>query len=123
TTWNQFADEAAAGHVSYLKSDVNSSSVTFSTEADRGHKETIGVPTPHQMDLVIASIPATAGTEIDGTTTGSSPWWSILEYILPFVLIFGFWIFLMNQVQGGGSKVMSFGKSRAKRLSVDSPKI
>ncbi|HWX75285.1 MAG TPA: ATP-dependent zinc metalloprotease FtsH, partial [Solirubrobacteraceae bacterium] len=34
-----------------------------------------------------------------------------------------FWIFLMNQVQGGGSKVMSFGKSRAKRLSADSPKI
>ena len=29
----------------------------------------------------------------------------------------------MNQVQGGGSKVMSFGKSRAKRLSADSPKI
>ena len=29
----------------------------------------------------------------------------------------------MNQMQGGGSKVMSFGKSRAKRMSVDSPKI
>ena len=43
--------------------------------------------------------------------------------MLPFVLFFGFWIFLMNQVQGGGSKVMSFGKSRAKRLSADSPKI
>jgi ATP-dependent Zn protease len=39
------------------------------------------------------------------------------------VIFIGFWIFLMNQVQGGGSKVMSFGKSRAKRLSVDSPKI
>ncbi|HEX3255136.1 MAG TPA: ATP-dependent zinc metalloprotease FtsH, partial [Gaiellaceae bacterium] len=34
-----------------------------------------------------------------------------------------FWIFLMNQVQGGGSKVMSFGKSRAKRMAPDSPKI
>src|SRR6202011_1905309 len=44
-------------------------------------------------------------------------------YIIPFVLFFGFWIFIMNQVQGGGSKVMSFGKSRAKRLSADSPKI
>ena len=44
-------------------------------------------------------------------------------YIIPFVLFFGFWIFLMNQVQGGGSKVMSFGKSRAKRMSADSPKI
>ena len=39
------------------------------------------------------------------------------------MIFIGFWIFLMNQVQGGGSKVMSFGKSRAKRMSVDSPKI
>jgi cell division protease FtsH len=54
---------------------------------------------------------------------GSSPWWSILSSLLPFVLLFGFWIFLMNQVQGGGSKVMSFGKSRAKRMAPDSPKI
>ena len=43
--------------------------------------------------------------------------------MLPFVLLIGFWIFLMNQVQGGGSKVMSFGKSRAKRMTPDSPKI
>jgi cell division protease FtsH len=48
---------------------------------------------------------------------------SLLVYIIPFLLFFGFWIFLMNQVQGGGSKVMSFGKSRAKRMSADSPKI
>ncbi|HKT43670.1 MAG TPA: ATP-dependent zinc metalloprotease FtsH [Gaiellaceae bacterium] len=54
---------------------------------------------------------------------GGSPWWSILTSLLPFVLLFGFWIFLMNQVQGGGSKVMSFGKSRAKRMTPDSPKI
>src|SRR3982075_81289 len=53
----------------------------------------------------------------------SSALLSLLTYIIPFVLFFGFWIFLMNQVQGGGSKVMSFGKSRAKRLSADSPKI
>ena len=48
---------------------------------------------------------------------------SLLTYVLPFLIFIGFWIFLMNQVQGGGSKVMSFGKSRAKRMSVDSPKI
>ena len=35
----------------------------------------------------------------------------------------GFWFFIMNQMQGGGSKVMSFGKSRARRVSVDSPKV
>jgi len=59
----------------------------------------------------------------DSKGTGGSPWWSILTSLLPFVLLFGFWIFLMNQVQGGGSKVMSFGKSRAKRMSPDSPKV
>jgi cell division protease FtsH len=50
-------------------------------------------------------------------------WTSALIYVLPFLIFIGFWIFLMNQMQGGGSKVMSFGKSRAKRMSVDSPKI
>jgi cell division protease FtsH len=48
---------------------------------------------------------------------------SLLSIALPFVIFLGIWIFLLNQVQGGGSKVMSFGKSRAKRLSADSPKI
>jgi cell division protease FtsH len=59
----------------------------------------------------------------DSKGTGSSAWWALLSTLLPFVLLFGFWIFLMNQVQGGGSKVMSFGKSRAKRMTPDSPKI
>ncbi|MHB8492315.1 MAG: ATP-dependent metallopeptidase FtsH/Yme1/Tma family protein, partial [Solirubrobacteraceae bacterium] len=48
---------------------------------------------------------------------------NLLTYIIPLVLFLGFWLFIMNQVQGGGAKVMSFGKSRAKRLSADSPKI
>ncbi len=60
-------------------------------------------------------------TEIKGK--GGSSLLSLLTYILPFLLFFGFWIFLMNQMQGGGSRVMSFGKSRAKRMSVDAPKI
>ncbi len=64
-----------------------------------------------------------ANITFDSKGVGSSPWWSILTSLLPFVLLFGFWIFLMNQVQGGGSKVMSFGKSRAKRMTPDAPKI
>ena len=57
------------------------------------------------------------------TGQGGSAFLSLLTYILPFVLIFAFWIFLMNQMQGGGSRVMNFGKSKAKRMSVDAPKI
>jgi cell division protease FtsH len=52
-----------------------------------------------------------------------SGWVTALTYILPFVIFLLFWLFIINQMQGGGSKVMSFGKSRAKRMSADSPKI
>src|SRR6266480_3971035 len=64
-----------------------------------------------------------AGVQYNVESEKSSAILSLLTYILPFIIFLGFWIFLMNQVQGGGSKVMSFGKSRAKRLSADSPKI
>ncbi len=53
----------------------------------------------------------------------SSIWASLLTTVLPILLMVVFFIFLMNQMQGGGSKVMSFGKSRAKRMAVDQPKI
>jgi cell division protease FtsH len=80
----------------------------------------------HSFQLVLQSAVESGkapGLKYDSKGIGSSPWWSILTSILPFVFIFGFWIFLMNQMQGGGSKVMSFGKSRAKRMTPDSPKI
>jgi cell division protease FtsH len=63
------------------------------------------------------------GVTFDVKGKGGSSLLSLLTYILPFVLFFGFWIFLMNQMQGGGSRVMNFGKSKAKRMSVDAPKI
>jgi cell division protease FtsH len=53
----------------------------------------------------------------------SSVWVTLLGTIAPILLMVVFFIFLMNQMQGGGSKVMSFGKSRAKRMAVDQPKI
>jgi len=60
-------------------------------------------------------------TEVKGKGGGGIL--NALIYILPFVLFLGFWIFLMNQMQGGGSRVMNFGKSKAKKMSVDAPKI
>jgi cell division protease FtsH len=64
-----------------------------------------------------------ANITYDSEGTGSSMWWSAIISFLPFLILIAFWIFLMNQVQGGGSKVMSFGKSKAKRMTPDSPKI
>jgi cell division protease FtsH len=48
---------------------------------------------------------------------------SILISILPWIIIFGIWIFLFRQMQAGGNKAFSFGKSKAKLLTGDTPKV
>ena len=48
---------------------------------------------------------------------------ALLINILPWIIIFGIWIFLFRQMQAGGNKAFSFGKSKAKLLSGDTPKI
>ncbi len=89
---------------------------------EKGEKFKVAYPSPESLNTFERQIRAEE-INFDSKTIGGSPWWSLLTSLLPFVLLFGFWIFLMNQVQGGGSKVMSFGKSRAKRMTPDSPKI
>ena len=56
----------------------------------------------------------------------SAPWWvNILSYILPIIILIVAWVFIMQRMQGGGNKMMSFGKSKArldeskKKLSFD----
>ncbi|CAN5308783.1 ATP-dependent zinc metalloprotease FtsH [soil metagenome] len=53
----------------------------------------------------------------------TNPFVQILFSLLPVVLILGFFFFVMTQMQGGGSRIMSFGKSRAKPISKDAPKV
>jgi cell division protease FtsH len=51
-----------------------------------------------------------------------NPFVGMLLSLLPFVLIIVVFLFLMNQMQGGGSRVMNFGKSKAKLITKDTPK-
>src|SRR3984957_1785724 len=50
-------------------------------------------------------------------------WVSILINAVPFVLLLGFWIFMMRQMQSGGNKALSFGKSRARLHSSQQKKV
>ncbi len=55
------------------------------------------------------------GVDIKAQLPPQPPWWtSIFSSILPMLLLIGVWFFIMQQTQGGGNRVMSFGKSRAK---------
>ncbi|MBO0995944.1 ATP-dependent zinc metalloprotease FtsH [Bacillus sp. SD088] len=53
----------------------------------------------------------------------TSVWVSFLTGIIPFIIIFILFFFLLNQAQGGGSRVMNFGKSKAKLYSEEKKKV
>ncbi len=60
---------------------------------------------------------------IEGEPTNQSPWLTALLSWAPFLFIIGFWIFFMRQMQSGGNKALSFGKSKARLLTAHQKKI
>ncbi len=101
--------------------DVNVKDSTLDVTRTNDESFSTGYPPDAEESLINTLEANDVATKVHGT--GGSSLLSLLTYILPFLLFFGFWIFLMNQMQGGGSRVMNFGKSKAKRMSVDAPKI
>ncbi len=127
TTFSQFLKQIDNGQIDnvVLRTKDNSAEVTLKGTDKKRY--TVGWV---QGDSAAMLQQRLQKAEADGKLNGwdvkparSSVILSLLTYVFPILIFIGFWIFLMNQVQGGGSKVMSFGKSRAKRMSVDSPKI
>jgi cell division protease FtsH len=65
--------------------------------------------------------PPTKG--INDKINDPNPFWSMILSVFPLLLLLGLFWFMMSQMQGGGSRVMQFGKSRAKLASKDTPKV
>src|ERR1700691_5063682 len=62
--------------------------------------------------------------QIEAKPSEGDPWWMVLlVQWFPMLLLVGVWIFFMRQMQIGGGKAMSFGKSRAKLLTENTHKV
>jgi len=66
--------------------------------------------------LVAANVPISARSQRQGFL-------SLFVGVLPWLILIGFWIYLFRQMQGGGSRAFAFGKSKAKLLTGDTPKL
>lgn len=65
-----------------------------------------------------------AGVQVAADPQTQPPWWiTFLPHIITLVIFIGIWLFIMNQMQGGSNRAMSFGKSRAKLHSEDKIKV
>jgi cell division protease FtsH len=97
-----------------LKTPVNGST-KISTSYPADASSTI-------FNKLTAETGANSGRTFTTKVTKSNTWVSVLISLLPILLIVGVLFFVMSQVQGGGNRVMSFGRSKAKLVNKDMPK-
>ena len=87
----------------------------------KNHDEFRSTIPPNYNDFYTTLVNNNVRTNIDKDNNGG--WVSILIQAFPIVLLAGFWIFMMRQMQSGGNKALSFGKSRARLHSSQQKKV
>ena len=115
-TFSQFMTEVEQGRVEKVtiqESKLNGvfkDGQTFKTILPGGYADLIKILRENKVDIVVKD-------------TSRSPLFTILLSWFPILLIILFWVFFMRQMQAGGNKAMSFGKSRAKLFSAQQKKV
>ena len=119
--YSQFVQDVENDRIKKVDISSNERSITF--ERADGSTGTTTAPV-RDKDLINDLIQHKVEIKQAPPDSGIS-FWSLVLNFLPVLLIIGFWLFMMRQMQGGGGGkgAMSFGRSRAKLLSDDQVKV
>ncbi|MFZ1143940.1 MAG: ATP-dependent zinc metalloprotease FtsH [Bryobacteraceae bacterium] len=117
-TFTEFVSKVDAGAVDKVTITGNEVHGTYKSNPNAGLHTFIPVNYPD-----IIKDMEQHGVNVDIKDTSSSSWVSILINASPFIVVIAFWIFMMRQMQSGGNKALSFGKSRARLHSTQQKKV
>ncbi len=120
-TYSEFLTQVEEGQVETVTLHTEDNTIEVQPPEEGAQPYETAYPDNTEQSLVATLRDRDIAIEVEGK--GGGGLFTALIYIVPFLLFIGLWLFIINQMQGGGSKVMSFGKSRAKKMSVDAPKI
>jgi cell division protease FtsH len=115
-SFSEFMTWVGAGSVA--KVEIVGQDLTGTTKAN----ETFHAYVPTQYDGLVNEL-MKANVQVNAKEPTASPWASLLLGWAPTLLIVGFWLFFMRQMQSGGNKALSFGKSKAKLSSSSQKKV
>ncbi|MBM3727773.1 MAG: ATP-dependent metallopeptidase FtsH/Yme1/Tma family protein [Acidobacteria bacterium] len=115
-TFTEFMREVKNGTVKEITIAGNEVRGKFNNDA--GLKTLIPLNFPAIYDTLIEN-----RVKVEIKETNSSGWVAGLLNFVPLVLVVAFWIFMMRQMQSGGNKALSFGKSRARLHSSQQRKV
>jgi cell division protease FtsH len=115
-TFSQFMSSVDAGNV--VRVEIVGQDITGVTKTN----ETFHTYAPTQYEGLVNKL-MLANVQVSSKEPTASPWASLLLGWAPTLLIVGFWLFFMRQMQSGGNKALSFGKSKAKLSSSSQKKV
>ncbi|MBR3745370.1 MAG: ATP-dependent zinc metalloprotease FtsH [Selenomonadaceae bacterium] len=119
-SYSQFVQLVEKGDIAKVVLVKNTIQVT---KKDGGEFTTTAPDEPIGDETLVGKLES-KGVDIVAQNPKEPPWWmTLLSTLLPIALLIGFWYFMFNQAQGGGGKVFSFGKSRAKMMGGDKVKV
>jgi cell division protease FtsH len=120
--WSQFLDELEKGNikkVTITDSRDSGSDVVGELQSGTQFKTVLPMEYPELLNKL-----RDKNVQVTGEKPNQSPWLAALfSWALPMLFIIGFWIFFMRQMQSGGNKALSFGKSRARLLTAHQKKV
>ena len=120
--YSEFWDRVDSGQVESALLMTKSNVVTGQFVDTPGDDPDYRIEYPPEEEDELSARLRGAGVEvqIDGEPAGI---WEILLSFLPWLFLIGFMVFIFMQMQGSGNRVMQFGKSRAKQVTKDMPKV
>src|ERR671924_974244 len=124
-TYSQFMEELNAGNVSSVEiAERQKVRGAFQRPVvvKRQTVERFNVLLPFEADDKWVEALSTKGVDVRAREAGQS-FGVVLLTFLPYLLIFGLVIFMLRQMQQGGNRAFAFGKSKAKLLAGDTPKV
>jgi cell division protease FtsH len=119
-TLDQFITEAKSGEVDKIAVSDNRISITLIDDSKQYTFKEPGDTVNELLKDVPDNIRKEISTEIV-PTDGQDFWVNLLISIVPFLLIVGFFVFMMRQAQNSTNQAMSFGKSKARLHDKDKP--
>jgi cell division protease FtsH len=118
-SFSEFMNQVEQGNVDQIT--LYSATNEVQGQFKKGNSKLKTVVPPAYPDLIKILRDKNVIITVKDSSTNS--WVGYLIQAAPFLLIIGFWIFMMRQMQTGGNKALSFGKSRARLLSSQQKKI
>jgi len=119
-TYPQFLNKVKQGQVktAKLEADDNIYNITGQLTNNTAYTATA----PRESD--ITEVLLEKKVDFNVVPVPPTPWWmSLVTTLFPILILIAFFIFIMNQSQGGGSRVMQFGKSKARMMTGEEAKV